>query len=184
MVVASRRPSWSRAAATWVSLWVSTPTVTCGGAVCAMVVLAILSTRRAGGRTGRAGGQHCDESGGNRLLSGHAPPVGAAWWRPRRRADRSDGRHQAGGRRGQTHAATAPACRAAPAWDRRIVQRAPGRWEPGSGPSPRPHDQQHGAAARVDGSGTGHAAGGIKGQALTTTTTEIIAVVVGDQGPG
>src|SRR6266508_5948469 len=111
MVVASRRPSWSRAAATWVSLWVSTPTVTCGGAVCAMVVLAILSTRRAGGRTGRAGGQHCDESGGNRLLSGHAPPVGAAWLRPRRRADSSDLRHQAGGRRGQTQAATAPASR-------------------------------------------------------------------------
>jgi hypothetical protein len=31
-----------------------------------------------GGRTGRAGGQHCDESGSDRLLSGHAPPVGAA----------------------------------------------------------------------------------------------------------
>src|SRR6266545_4195394 len=129
MVVASRRPSWSRAAATWVSLWVSTPTVTCGGAVCAMVVLAILSTRRAGGRTGRAGGQHCDESGGNRLPSGHAPPVGAAWWRPRRRADSSDLRHQAGGRRGQTQAATAPASRG-PRRGRRIVQRAPGRGEP------------------------------------------------------
>jgi hypothetical protein len=46
--------------------------------VCAMVVLAILSSDGTGGRTGRAGGQHCDESGGNRLLSGHAPPVGAA----------------------------------------------------------------------------------------------------------
>jgi hypothetical protein len=46
--------------------------VTCGGAVCAMVVVAILSSDGTGGRTGRAGGQHCDESGGNRLLSGHA----------------------------------------------------------------------------------------------------------------
>jgi hypothetical protein len=37
-----------------------------------MVVVAILSSDGTGGRTGRAGGQHCDESGGNRLLSGHA----------------------------------------------------------------------------------------------------------------
>src|SRR6266508_3780687 len=78
MVVPSRRPRWSLAAATWRSLWVSTPTVTRGSVVCAMVVLAILSSDGTGGRTGRAGGQHCDESGGNRLLSGHAPPVGAA----------------------------------------------------------------------------------------------------------
>jgi hypothetical protein len=35
------------------------------------------------------------------------------------------------------------------------------------------------AAARVDGSGTGHTAGGIKGQALTTTTTGIIAAESG-----
>jgi len=31
-----------------------------------------LEATRAGGRTGRAGGQHCEESGCNRLLSGHA----------------------------------------------------------------------------------------------------------------
>src|SRR5829696_4959263 len=39
MVTPSRRPSWSRAAATWRCLWVSTPTVTRAGSRCAMVVL-------------------------------------------------------------------------------------------------------------------------------------------------
>src|SRR4029453_12540872 len=39
MVTPRRRPSWSRAAATWTFLWVSTPTVTRAGSRCAMVVL-------------------------------------------------------------------------------------------------------------------------------------------------
>jgi hypothetical protein len=64
---------------------------------------------------------------------------------------------------------------ARPGVGRRIVQRAPGRWEPGSGPHHDRTTNSMAAAARVDGSGTGHAAGGIKGQALTTTTTRIIA---------
>src|SRR5512132_2035201 len=54
MVTASRRPSWSRAAATWTCLWVSTPTVTRAGSRCAMVVLPSFLLGRVVGPAGRA----------------------------------------------------------------------------------------------------------------------------------
>src|SRR5512133_905436 len=54
MVTPSRRPSWSRAAATWTCLWVSTPTVTRAGSRCAMVVLPSFRLRRVVGPAGRA----------------------------------------------------------------------------------------------------------------------------------
>jgi hypothetical protein len=79
-MVASRRPSWSRAAATWRSLWVSTPIVTWG-----LVVVRGVSwwwghplDATDGWRTGRAGRTARRRVCSNRLLSGHAFPVGAA----------------------------------------------------------------------------------------------------------
>jgi hypothetical protein len=93
-----------------------------------MVVFAILSSDGTGGRTGRAGGQHCDESGANRLLSGHACPVGAAGGGPTR-ADKSELRHQAGGHRGQTRAAAARPT----AW----------RWLGSTGPEQRARSQRN-----------------------------------------
>src|SRR5215217_6200656 len=54
MVTPRRRPSWSRAAATWTCLWVSTPTVTRAGSRCAMVVLPSFLLRWVVGPAGRA----------------------------------------------------------------------------------------------------------------------------------
>jgi hypothetical protein len=54
MVTPSRRPSWSRAAATWTCFWVSTPTVTRTGSRCAMVVLPSFLLGRVVGPAGRA----------------------------------------------------------------------------------------------------------------------------------
>src|SRR5215218_2519422 len=54
MVTPRRRPSWSRAAATWTCLWVSTPTVTRAGSRCAMVVLPSFLLPRVVAPAGRA----------------------------------------------------------------------------------------------------------------------------------
>src|SRR5215211_3628894 len=142
MVVPSRRPSSSRAAATWRSLWVSTPMVTRGGGVCAMVVVAILSMRR-GGWSHRPGGRTTLRRvwWQQAPIRSHVPGRCCCWWRPRRRADSSDS-HQAVVRK------------ASPGRDRTSVARPrPGPTDllPGSKPveprvrpSPRPRDKQHG----------------------------------------
>jgi hypothetical protein len=131
---------------------------------------------RAGGRTDRAGGQHCDESGGNRLLSGHAVSGRCCSQRPRRLAASSERRQQAGGQTGQTQRADRTSASRGRGLGRRIVQRAPGRWEPESGPDYDRATNSRVAAARVDRSNRGHQAGGISGQILAATTMGIIAV--------
>src|SRR5215204_4998092 len=54
MVTPRRRPNWSRAAATWTCLWVSTPTVTRTGSRYAMVVLPSFLLRGVVAPAGRA----------------------------------------------------------------------------------------------------------------------------------
>src|SRR5829696_4676868 len=54
MVTPRRRPNWSRAAATWTCLWVSTPTVTSTGSRYAMVVLPSFLLRWVVAPAGRA----------------------------------------------------------------------------------------------------------------------------------
>jgi hypothetical protein len=103
--------------------------VTRGGWVCAMVVVAILSSDGTGGRTGRAGGQHCDESGGNRLLSGHACPVGAAGGGRDAEPTTLTAGTNAGGRRGQAQVATRTSvARHGPGRQIKIKARAGGSW--------------------------------------------------------
>jgi hypothetical protein len=113
-----------------------------------------------GGRTGRAGGQHCDESGGNRLLSGHVCPVGAARGRdngrpiPRQppgrwgqgqvgatpastsrsptRVDRSFSGHKAGGNPSQALAGLHDEQHGDRGASRQVKRQAPSRWLTGS----------------------------------------------------
>ena len=135
---------------------------------------AILSSDGTGGRTGRAGGQHCDGSDPNRLLSGHACPVGAA----------------DGGRDAEPTALTSgtrpvvigvrPGSRphyrrVATALGRRISWQAASRWSPGSDPARDRATTSMAAIARVDRSEPRHEAAGITGQAHTATATGIIA---------
>src|SRR5215207_11428282 len=63
LVVSRHRPKLSLATATCRSVWVSTPTVTCVGAGCGIVVMAVsLLCRGWTAPTGRAGGHDCDGS--------------------------------------------------------------------------------------------------------------------------
>src|SRR6266545_3698988 len=101
------RPSWSTAAATWTSLWLSTPTVTRHWG-CGMVAMSSLSSSCDGrGGTHRPDrGQHCDGAL-RQALSGH----GSGWWHreaPRDPVDRSTARQLASGSEGQTSPRTPP----------------------------------------------------------------------------
>ena len=71
-MVATGRPSWSLAWATWTSRWVSTPMVSWGAAGCAMLVMAVSFPWPGGGRHARRpGGQHCEESGRQAHIRSH-----------------------------------------------------------------------------------------------------------------
>jgi hypothetical protein len=111
MVVASRRPCWSRAAATWVCLWVSTPMVTRGGGGMPWWWCHPLdATGRVVAPAGRADNTATSLVAQAPIRS-RVPGRCCCWRRPRRRTDNSDSRHQAGGRRGQAQVATAPSSR-------------------------------------------------------------------------
>src|SRR5229473_5324410 len=78
-VSARWRPAPSLAAATWVSLWVSTPTVTRTASACAIVVAATFLLARTGGWPHQPGDRTAlRRVWGNRLLSGHGCSVGDA----------------------------------------------------------------------------------------------------------
>src|SRR5919106_3569845 len=100
--VSSSRPAWSTTAATWVSRWVSTPTVT-GLAGAGMLSMTVPSGLLGQGRHAPIGTVDSTAMGPlARLLSGHsARPVGALS-ALRQLADRSNARHQAGETSGQT----------------------------------------------------------------------------------
>jgi hypothetical protein len=125
--------------------------------------------RRAGGRTGRAGGQHCDESGPNRLLSGHALRSVLAVGSSR---DAEPTALTSGTK--PVVVGVKPGSRPPPASRGHSCGPTdlPGTKpvEPGPGPHRNRATTSMVAAARVDRSGNRHPAGGIKGQALTTTT--------------
>jgi hypothetical protein len=78
-VSARWRPAPSLAAATWVSLWVSTPTVTRTASACAVVVTATFLLAGTGGWPHQPGDRTAlRRVWGNRLPSGHGCSVGDA----------------------------------------------------------------------------------------------------------
>src|SRR6266571_7493556 len=77
LTVSRRRPSWPLAWATWTSRWVSTPTVTRGRWGCAMVVIAVSSSRWVVDGNRQPGGRTAlQRVWVPRLISGHGRPVG------------------------------------------------------------------------------------------------------------
>src|SRR5664280_1297762 len=102
-----RRPSWSLALATWASLWVSTPTVTCTAPSRAILIVAIvlLPSDRVDGRpTGWADSTARGLEAS--LLFGHCSLGWSSLRWPQVRVDRSGSRHEARTGSGQTAAAT------------------------------------------------------------------------------
>src|SRR5512132_1073761 len=133
MVTPRRRPSWSRAAATWTCLWVSTPTVTRAGSRCAMVVLPSFLLRRVVGPAGRA-----DNTATSLVATGsyQVTPLRSVLFASAVASSRQV-LSQAPGRwaKGQTRATTARETNTVATAGRQVQSQASRRWRTGSDPT-------------------------------------------------
>jgi hypothetical protein len=146
-MLASGRPSWSLAWATWTSRWVSTPMVSWGATGCGMLVMAVSFPWPGGGwHARRPGGQHCEESGrqahirsrpsGWRAGGGRGPGRQVNFKAPSRWTAGSDPDHD-------HHAVD----RGGPGSGRQVQNRASSRRNQGSGPR-RNHQRDHRSGQR------------------------------------